>query len=145
MNQKLDVMDTLTVPGTIDSLSAIAAYVKQVAEAADLNHKAYYKLRLAVDEIATNIITHGYEEAGLSGLLYLSTDIDDSSLTLSIEDTGILFDPRQKMPLRSEDLCQMLEDREIGGLGIHLVLESVDEFHYEQIGDRNRNILIMHR
>jgi serine/threonine-protein kinase RsbW len=145
MNQKLNVMDTLTVPGTIDSLSAIAAYVKQLAEVAELSHKAYYKLRLAVDEIATNIITHGYEEAGLSGLLYLSADIDDSSLTVAIEDTGIAFDPRQKNPMQPEDLCQMLEEREIGGLGIHLVLESVDEFHYEQIGDRNRNVLIMHR
>ena len=81
----------------------------------------------------------------MSGLLYLSADIDDSSLTLAIEDTGITFDPRQKMPLQAEDLCQMLEEREIGGLGIHLVLESVDEFHYEQIGDRNRNVLVMHR
>jgi serine/threonine-protein kinase RsbW len=145
MNQKPNVMDTLTVHGTIDSLEAIAAYVKQLAEVADLNHKAYYKLRLAVDEIATNIITHGYEEAGLSGLLYLSADIDDSSLTVAIEDTGITFDPRQKIPMQPEDLCQMLEEREIGGLGIHLVLESVDEFHYEQIGDRNRNVLVMHR
>ena len=138
-------METLTVPGTIDSLGAIAEYVKQVATIAELNRKATYKLRLAVDEIATNIITHGYAEAGLTGEIYLSADLDNSSLTLAIEDTGIIYNPQKKAILQQEYFNQTLETREIGGLGVHLVLESVDEFRYEQTGDRNRNIFIMHR
>ncbi len=138
-------METLTVPGTIDSLGAIAEYIKQVTTIADLNRKAAYKLRLAVDEIATNIITHGYEKAGLTGEIYLRADIDDSSLTLAMEDTGVSYNPKQKAPLQKEDLSQMIETRNIGGWGIHLVLESVDEFRYERVNDRNRNIFIMHR
>lgn len=138
-------METLTVPGTIDSLSSIAKYVKQVSNIANLNHKAAYKLRLAVDEIATNIITHGYAEAGLTGEIYLSAKIDDSSLTLAIEDTGVTYNPKQKDCLQSEYLNQSIETREIGGLGIHLALESVDEFLYERVDDRNRNIFIVYR
>ena len=139
------VMENLTVPGNIDSLGAIADYVKQVASIAKLSHKAAYKLRLAVDEIATNIITHGYEEAGLTGQIYLRADIDDSSLTLVIEDTGVNYDLKQKKPLQKEDLEQMREKRDIGGLGIHLVRDSVDEFRYERVNERNRNIFVMHR
>lgn len=138
-------MKTLTVPGTIDSLAVIAEYVKQVATIADLNRKAAYKLRLAVDEVATNIITHGYEKAGRTGQIYLRADIDDSSLTIAIEDTGLTYDPKQKKTLQKGDLNQLLEKRDIGGLGIHLVLESVDEFRYERVNDRNRNIFVMHR
>ena len=137
-------METLTVPGTIDSLSTIAEYVKQVANIAELNHKATYKLRLAVDEIATNIITHGYAEAGRTGDIYLHSEIDNSSLTLAIEDTGVIYNPQEKAALQHEYFNQALETREIGGLGVYLVLESVDEFRYEQVGDRNRNIFIMH-
>jgi anti-sigma regulatory factor (Ser/Thr protein kinase) len=138
-------MENLTVPGTIDSLGKIAEYVKLAAQVANLESKAAYKLRLAVDEIATNIITHGYEEAGLTGLLAISVDIDDSCLILAIEDTAILFDPRQKAALLKEDLSQILEERAIGGLGIHLVLDSVDEFRYQRLANGNRNILVMHR
>lgn len=138
-------METLTVPGTIDSLGAIASYVKRVASIADLNHKAAYKLRLAVDEIATNIITHGYEKAGLTGQIYLRADIDDSSLTLAIEDTGVIYDPKQKKNLQKVDLNQVLEKRDLGGLGIYLALEGVDEFRYERVDNRNRNIFVMHR
>ena len=57
-------MESLTVSGTLDSLKTIAAYVLSAAENAGLEKKPAYKLRLAVDEIATNIIVHGYEEAG---------------------------------------------------------------------------------
>ncbi|MBE9045214.1 ATP-binding protein [Pleurocapsales cyanobacterium LEGE 10410] len=138
-------METLTVPGTVDSLSKIAEYVKQVATIAELNHKATYKLRLAVDEIATNIITHGYAEAGLTGEIYLRADLDNSRLTLAIEDTGAIYNPDEKAVLQHEYLSQTLETREAGGLGVHLVLASVDEFRYERAGDRNRNIFIMHR
>ncbi|WP_253274361.1 ATP-binding protein [Myxosarcina sp. GI1] len=141
----IEIVETLTVPGTIDSLSAIAQYVKQVTTAADLKRQAAYKLRLAVDEIATNIITHGYQKAGLTGEIHLTAIVDNSSLTLSLEDTGINYNPQQKIPLQLEDLTQMLETREIGGLGIHLALNSVDEFRYERIDNRNRNILVVHR
>lgn len=138
-------MESLTVPGTIDSLGAIAEYVKQVATIADLNRKDAYKLRLAVDEVATNIITHGYEEAGRLGNIYLSADLDPSHLTLTVEDTGIIYNPTDKATLNKEYLSQTLETRQVGGLGIHLVLESMDEFRYERQGDRNRNIFIMYR
>ena len=138
-------METLTVPGTIDSLRAIAEYVKQLTHIAALNRQAAYKLRLAVDEIATNIITHGYAEAGLTGKIYLQAEIDDTCLTLAMEDTGIIYNPTTKASLEHEYLNQSLETREIGGLGIHLVLASVDEFHYEQIKNRNRNVFIMYR
>ncbi len=138
-------METLTVPGTIDSLAAIAEYVKRIASLANLNRKAAYKLRLGVDEIATNIITHGYEKAGLTGKISLCAELDDSRLTLAIEDTGVTYNPKEKATLHKEYFYQRLETREIGGLGIHLVLDSVDEFRYERVNHRNRNIFVMHR
>ncbi|HXV96967.1 MAG TPA: ATP-binding protein, partial [Anaerolineae bacterium] len=62
-------MEALTVPGTLDSLSVIGKYVLTAAATAGLDKKVSYRLRLAVDEIATNIITHGYDEANLEGVI----------------------------------------------------------------------------
>jgi serine/threonine-protein kinase RsbW len=134
-------MNPATVPATLDSLGAIAEYVMAAAASAGLDKRASYRLRLAVDEIATNIIVYGHTKAGLQGALELRADIDDRTLTLAIEDTGIAYDPRQA-PV--PDINQPLEQRPIGGLGVYLAMRSVDEFLYEHVGDRNRTIFKMH-
>ena len=138
-------MEALKVQGKLDSLGKIREYVKSAAKEAGLEKKASYNLCLAVDEIATNIITHGYNDNGLEGNIYVETKIDEQSLTIYIEDTAIPFDPNKKEAVTQEDLQKSLEERPIGGLGIHLVYESVDEFIYEYKGDRNRNILVVNR
>ncbi len=51
---------TLTVPATLDSLAEIAAFVLAAADDAGLGRQARYRLRLAVDELATNTIIYGY-------------------------------------------------------------------------------------
>jgi anti-sigma regulatory factor (Ser/Thr protein kinase) len=137
-------MNNLCVPGTLESLSKIADFVMRAANEAGLEKKAAYRLRLAVDEITTNTILHGYQEAELEGNLELSTKLDSLSLTLTVEDTGVDYNPTQHNLPTGDDLSQSLMQREEGGLGIYLVLNGVDEFHYERVGDRNRNIFMMY-
>lgn len=138
-------MQSLTVPGTLDSLSAIADFVMTAAKQAGLDKKATYRLRLAVDEIATNIIVHGYEEANHEGDVNLLLDIDDKSLNLTLEDTGIAYDPNQHLLPEEAALKLPLEQRPTGGLGIYLALQGVDKFIYERIGNKNRNTIVMNR
>ena len=136
-------MDRLTVPGTLDSLDAIAKYVMAAAAAAGLDRKPAYRLRLAVDEIATNVILHGYEEAGLAGEVALEADMDDHSLIIAMEDTALPYDPTATAP--PGNMSRPLEEREAGGLGVWLALGGVDDFRYERVGDRNRSCFIVNR
>ncbi len=138
-------MESLSVPGNLDSLGAIADFVKTAAAAAGLDKKATYKLRLAVDEVATNIIVHGYEESGLEGHLQILAELDDKTLTIVVEDIGAAYDPLQHMLPEDEHLKQPLEQRQMGGLGIYLVLQGVDKFIYERQRDRNLNTFVMNR
>jgi serine/threonine-protein kinase RsbW len=134
-------MTPVTVPATLNSLGAIADYVLAAAASAGLDKRASYHLRLAVDEIVTNIIVHGYGDADLQGTLELRAVLHDNALTVSIEDFGVAYDPRQTP---TPDTSLPLEDRPIGGLGVYLALKSVDEFFYERVGDRNRSTFKMH-
>ena len=138
-------MEPLTVPRTLDSLKAIAQYVMAAAAAASLDKKASYKLRLAVDEIATNIISYPYEESNCEGVVDLRVEIDEQSLILCIEDTGVAFNPLEKLPQEERNLEKPLEERPIGKLGIYLAFDGVDELLYERTGERNRNIFIVNR
>lgn len=113
------------------------------AAEADLDKKASYKLRLAVDEIATNIIVHGYEAAGKSGQLVCQAELDEQTLTISLEDTGVSYDSTEQATPGGLD--KPLSQRAIGGLGVYLAIQGVDKFVYQRVENRNRNIFVVNR
>ena len=96
-------MPTLTLPGEFTSLDAIGDFVLEQARLAGLDKHATYQLQLAVDELATNSIIHGYQEHGLTGDIVISADIDDHALTIVIEDSAVPFDPLQRDLERVEE------------------------------------------
>lgn len=130
-------MNALILPGTTESLAQVTGYVLQAAALADLSERATYHLRLAVDEIATNIVTHGYIEAGLTGNLTISAAITQRELTIYLEDTSLAYDPRQSLtgPLPWP----------APGFGNLLALWSVDQLDYRTDNGRNRTTFVVHR
>src|SRR5262245_17776692 len=98
-------MPQLTVDATPDSLGEIGQYLLAASADAGLTKSQAYNLRLAVDEVATNIILHGYEENGLTGSVVVQTDVTDDALTVTIEDTSPEFDPRSRKVPSEEDLA----------------------------------------
>lgn len=117
-------------PGTLDSLAPIRDFVASAAAAAGLDHSASYNLCLAVDEIATNVVTHGYEAAGLRGDLRLETAVEGGRLVVRMQDHGRPYDPHQHDLPEQQDLSAPLHERAIGGLGILLAFQGVDELRY---------------
>lgn len=138
-------MEPLTVFADLNALKPLADYVIQSSNLAGLDKKQTYKLRLAVDEIATNIITYGYEQSGKTGDITITCELNEQMLKITLEDTAVFFDPREKLSLEEETLDLPLEERRIGGLGIYLTISGVDEFKYKRVGDRNLNIFITYR
>ena len=110
---------------------------------AELLPDLIYKLSLAIDEIATNAISHGYEESETSGELSLSAEIDAATLTIVLEDTAPPFDPLTEA--EPDNLDQPLEQREAGGLGVFLAVQNVDEFAYRYANGRNCYTFTMNR
>lgn len=131
-------MNTLTVPGKLDSLNQIAEFVLQAAQDARLSYRRSYLLRLAVDEIATNIILHGYSDQASEGDLHVIAEIDEQHLTIYLEDTGANYDPARALP-QSPPRCSPQKGAP-GGLGIYLALYGVDQFQYKRVAGRNRSI-----
>jgi serine/threonine-protein kinase RsbW len=135
----------LTVPGVLDSLEQIRRFVEEHAEAAALDKKALYKLTLAIDEIASNIISYGYEENGLSGDILLRAESTDSELLITLEDSAVAYDPRETDIDAENEIVKPLGERDIGGLGLFLAVNGVDRFEYEYVNNRNRNVFVMLR
>lgn len=136
-------MESLTVPGELSCLNKVADFVLLAARQAKLSEQATYRLRLSVDEIATNIILHGYQEANREGDLRLTAVFDAHQLVIHLDDTGIAYDPTTR-PLPA-DLNAPACEREIGGLGIYLALAGVDDFRYRRLPHYNRSSFIVDR
>ena len=134
-------MTSLTVPGNLSSLDEIRAFVMEQAEGFGLNERRAYRLGLAVDEIATNIINYGYGGAGIQGDVRVLATLSDQQLEIVLEDWSPAFDPFSHAD--PDNLDAPLEERAIGGLGIFLAQQNVDEFRYEHVDGRNRNIFVM--
>jgi anti-sigma regulatory factor (Ser/Thr protein kinase) len=136
-------METFVVPGTVESLGPIREFVRSKAAEAGLDKKRAYRLQLAVDEIAANIALHGYEEQGLTGDIEVQAEMESDRLTITLVDSAIPYDPYSRvMP---SDLDAPLHERAIGGLGVFLAINNVDEFLYRFDDGRNHNIFVVQR
>ena len=95
--------------------------------------KLLNRFSLSLDEVLTNIITHGIGDKG-DRELAVRIDIDDDYLSATVSDDGKPFDPlAQALP----DIHAPIEQRKVGGLGIHLLRKMMDKVDYRRIGDRN--------
>jgi serine/threonine-protein kinase RsbW len=136
-------MDPLIVHAELSALGRIREYVMLAAENAGLDKQGAYKLALALDELATNVIMYGYADMDPAGDISIQADLEKARLRITMEDRGKAFDPRSRELPSEADLALDLEERDIGGLGIFLALEGVDAFDYQRVDGANRNILEM--
>lgn len=86
------------------------------------------------DELVTNVIRHGCR-ADRSHTIDVSVAVREDGLTIRISDDGIPFDPFDRP---APDLQRPLEERPVGGLGIHLVRQLAEDCRYARVDGRNR-------
>ncbi|AYJ84780.1 ATP-binding protein (plasmid) [Sphingomonas paeninsulae] len=105
-------------------LEAIEVYLKEH----DVPDLPRGRLMIAFDEVISNIRNHGGAQ-GHTPRIDVRIAIGDRSVEVEIRDDGIAFDP---VDLKTPDTSLSIEEREIGGLGIHLVHALMDEVRYER-------------
>jgi serine/threonine-protein kinase RsbW len=128
----------LRVPAERKELAVIRGFVQAQAVSAGFSNESIDDLVLAVDEAATNIIIHGYEEKpGVIEVTYSSTN-DTARITL--RDWAPTFDPLQVPP---PDITLPLHERKAGGLGIHLMRQCVDEICHRLPEDGGNELLLV--
>lgn len=135
---------TVSVPPTetnADILGRISSKVEQLGEDGDWPPRLVYLVDLTLEELGLNALTHGREH----GLDELSISIRSSTDSVVIEllDNGAPFDPLTDAPIPDSDAP--LESRPVGGLGIYLIRNMVDEAHYKRADGRNCLTLITRR
>ena len=124
-----------------DELDRVSAAVEELAEREGWPPEMVYRMTLVIEELVVNIINHGHDDGVHDIEIAMASEPD--ALTVEIIDDGRPFDPLSDAP--EPDLDSLLEDRPVGGLGIHLVRTMMDEVHYRREQDRNHTTLIARR
>ena len=130
---------TLTLKNDLAELERIAAAIEAHGEARDWPPVWIQRANLSLDELISNVVTYGYPEGGEHEIHVVLTERDDS-LEVVMEDDGAPFDPFSEAP--EPDLEADVDERRLGGLGVHIVRSMMDEVQYERRDGRNRMVLI---
>ena len=90
-------------------------------------------LNVALDELLQNMIAHGFV-GRQGGAVTIAVELGSDRLTVTLSDDGRPFDP---LGTATPDTTGSVEERPVGGLGIHLVRQLMDEVRYQRSADRN--------
>ncbi|MBQ9201689.1 MAG: SpoIIE family protein phosphatase [Bacteroidales bacterium] len=123
----------LILHNDIQQIPQLADFVETIAEEARLDQSLAMSLNLALEEAVTNVIMYAYPE-GSDGLVDVEAVIRKDSLEFIVSDSGQPFDPTRAPEV---DVTLGVEERAIGGLGIYLVRNIMDEVRYERTEGKN--------
>ena len=114
----------LVLRGEVAEIRRLAAALEDFGAAHGIPDRIIGQFALASDELVTNTITYGGPDLRIEVAVLLQ----DGRLSMTIEDNGKPFDP---FSAPAPDLTASLEDRAIGGLGVHIVSSLMDNVFYK--------------
>lgn len=122
----------------IQQIPTLAEWVEELGVPDELN----MPVNLALEEVVSNVMLYAYPNKNGQVIVefakHVAMDAKSSTLIFTITDSGVPFDPTQQ---KEANITLSAEEREIGGLGIHLVRQLMDEIHYRR--EEGKNILTL--
>ena len=124
---------TIRIRAEVNEIERLNRLVRHFGELHEIPSRALYSVNLAIDELVTNAILHGFAEP-TDQEISIRVEIAEGQLQATVVDEGHEFDPLQAP---APNLDAPLHERSIGGLGVHLVRNLMDHVTYERQGVKN--------
>jgi serine/threonine-protein kinase RsbW len=130
---------TIHVAADVREIEHLNKLIRQFGELHEIPSRALYSVNLALDELVTNVVLYGFDDpAGRKVKISLTTK--PGLLEAAVEDDGKFFNPLDATP---PDLNATLAQRDLGGLGIHLVRSLMD--HVSYVHENGKNVLTIQK
>ena len=123
-----------TIRNSLTEIARVASLVEELASAQALPAASVWPLNVALDEVLSNIINYGHTDADAHEI-QVRVSLEHGLVVAEVEDDGQPFDP---LAAPAPTFDAPLEERPIGGLGIHIVRNLMTEVSYARIAGRNR-------
>ena len=110
----------------IETLDEVFSFVEQSCGSFHIDAALLFSINFVVEELFTNIVK--YNKSGSQSDIMLSFEKKDGQLFIKLTDYDV--DPFDVTQVADVDTSQSLEERKVGGLGVHLVRMMVDDIQY---------------
>ena len=125
-------MKELTVLAKTENLEQVLEFVNGLLEEKNSPMNLVFELDIAVEELFVNIAHYAYTPE--IGEATIQVSFEEEDVVITFIDRGIPYNPWEK---KDPDITLSLEERQIGGLGIYMVKNSMDEVDYAYIDGKN--------
>jgi len=129
----------LIINNKIDQLTLIHEFLEQLGADWLLEPGMIFELNLILEEYITNLIFYGYPDDA-EHVISIEISKEERSLTLLVTDDGMEFNILEAPD--NENIEKPVNEREIGGLGIHFIKTLADHLEYESYGGKNRLLIV---
>ncbi|HZD58074.1 MAG TPA: ATP-binding protein [Anaerolineales bacterium] len=134
----MDKPASLQLVAGLKDLAEIRHFVEEEATALDVEPSAIYDINLAVTEMVTNIIVHGYR--GQPGRVEIEVGREGDSVVIRLRDQAPVFDPTQVPP---PNLELPPEERPLGGLGVFLTKHFMDRMSHRITASQGNELTLV--
>ena len=124
---------SIVLANEISEIGRLADFIDDIGNEFSLAPDVRFNLNLVLEEAVANIINYAYPKDEHESI-YLSARMHEDSIVLVLTDTGKEFDPTMAPEV---DVTLSAEERQIGGLGIFLIRQIMNEVRYERIDGKN--------
>jgi serine/threonine-protein kinase RsbW len=124
---------TIRLPVDLKEIERLNRIVRLFGDLHEVPGRTLYAVNLALDEVVTNVVLHGFDDPANQDV-EARLVVKDGVISAEIEDSGRAFNPLDAPP---PDLTANLDERALGGLGIHLVRSLMDKVDYRREGAKN--------
>jgi serine/threonine-protein kinase RsbW len=125
------------IENRIEELTSLAEQIDKLAEEWAISLALAMNINLVIEEAISNIIFYAFTDSN-KHKIRISVSLANNSLTIKITDDGIPFNPLEH---KQPDINLPVGERPVGGLGIFLISQIMDERSY--IREGNKNILTL--
>lgn len=132
-------MESLRIRAINENLDTVQGFVGKVLDLAGCSDKVHLQIDVAVEELFTNICNYAYPKG--EGEAEITADVKGKPpvVEITLKDTGRPYDPLKK---DDPNLDADIDERQIGGLGIYMVKNSMDDMRYEYSDGKNVNVIV---
>ena len=124
---------SIILTNDISEISKLNEFVEAIGNEFSLSPEVIFNVNLVLEEAVVNVINYAYPKEKHESI-YLSARLHEGSIVLVLTDTGMEFDPTM---VPEADITLSADERQIGGLGIFLIRQIMNEVKYERIDGKN--------
>ena len=117
----------------LSELKTLTRQLQAFGRATNLSEGSILKINICLEELFTNIVSYGYEDNLESPIIFTLTLIADE-LTIKVEDEGMPFN---SLTVKNPEMVDDLNIIQIGGFGVYIAKELMDDICYKRYGGKN--------